>query len=72
MGTNCASYERSSDGSIWIFMSERKTPLDDETVRKMVKRAGEVAEFDFPVHLHMFRHACGYALTAKGTDTRTI
>ncbi len=25
--------KRSSDGSIWIFMSERKTPLDDDTVR---------------------------------------
>lgn len=53
-------------------MSERKTLLDDDTVRKMVKRAGEVVEFDFPVHPDMFRHACGYSLAAKGTDTRTI
>lgn len=64
--------KRDSSGQPWIFMSERGTPLNDDTVRKIVKRAGEVAEFDFPIHPHMLRHACGYALAAKGTDTRTI
>ena len=56
----------------WIFMSERKTPLTDEAVRHIVKRAGEVAGFDFPVHPHMMRHACGYYLVSKGYDTRLI
>lgn len=64
--------KRESNGQPWIFMSERGTPLNDDTVRKIVKRAGEVAEFDFPIHPHMLRHACGYALAAKGRDTRTI
>ena len=26
----------------------------------------------FPVHPHMLRHACGFALANKGVDTRTI
>lgn len=64
--------KRASNGQPWIFMSERGTPLNDDTVRKIVKRAGEVAGFDFPIHPHMLRHACGYALAAKGTDTRAI
>jgi site-specific recombinase XerD len=25
-----------------------------------------------PVHFHMLRHSCGYALANKGTDTRAI
>jgi site-specific recombinase XerD len=30
------------------------------------------AGFAFPVHAHMLRHACGYALADKGIDTRTL
>ena len=35
-------------------------------------RAGEVAEFDFPIHPHMLRHATGYKLANDGHDTRAI
>jgi site-specific recombinase XerD len=28
--------------------------------------------FAFPVHAHMLRHACGYALANGGHDTRRI
>jgi site-specific recombinase XerD len=42
------------------------------TVNKLVERAGRLAEFEFPVHPHMLRHACGYFLANKGIDTRTI
>lgn len=31
-----------------------------------------VGSFDFPVHAHLLRHACGYYLANKGIDTRTI
>ena len=58
--------------SPWIFMSERGAPLTDHTVRKIVSRAGEVAQFDFPIHPHMLRHSCGYYLASKGYDTRLI
>jgi integrase len=30
------------------------------------------AGFDFPVHAHMLRHGCGYALANAGHDTRAI
>jgi integrase len=37
----------------WIFISERRAPLTDHTVRKIVTRAGELAGFEFPIHPHM-------------------
>jgi type 1 fimbriae regulatory protein FimB len=30
------------------------------------------AKLPFPVHAYMLRHACGFALANKGTDTRTL
>jgi site-specific recombinase XerD len=38
----------------------------------LIKRLGESAGFDFPVHFHMLRHGCGYALANAGHDTRAI
>jgi site-specific recombinase XerD len=38
----------------------------------MVSRAGEATALPFPVHPHMLRHACGFYLANKNTDTRTI
>ncbi len=58
--------------SPWLFISERKSPLTDHSVRKIVTRAGEIAGFNFPVHPHMLRHSCGYYLASKGWDTRLI
>jgi len=66
------AFKKKSDKSPWIFMSERGAPLTDDTVRRIVARAGELAEFDVPLHPHMLRHSCGYALAAKGVDTRRI
>ena len=31
-----------------------------------------VAAIAFPIHAHMLRHGCGYALANKGHDTRAI
>ena len=41
-------------------------------LQKMVERAGIEAKMPFKVHPHMLRHATGYALANKGTDTRTL
>jgi site-specific recombinase XerD len=38
----------------------------------MVERAGEAAGLKFKAHPHMLRHACGFALAAKGHDTRAL
>lgn len=56
----------------FMFVTERGGPLTRSTVNKLVERAGRNAEFEFPVHPHMLRHACGYYLANKGIDTRTI
>ena len=36
------------------------------------KRAGIEAKLPFKAHPHMLRHATGFALANKGTDTRTL
>ena len=58
--------------SPYIFVTERKSSLTTSTVRKLMARAGEVAELPFPVHPHMLRHGCGYKLANEGHDTRAI
>lgn len=46
----------------YVFVTERGGPLTADTVRKLVKRAGEVAGLPFPIHPQMLRHATGYEL----------
>lgn len=58
--------------SPYLFVTERRGPLSDSTVRKIVSRAGNVAGLGFPVHPHMLRHATGYKLANDGHDTRAI
>ena len=40
--------------------------------RKMIARLGVAADFGFPVHPHMLRHACGFKLANDGVDTRSL
>jgi len=56
----------------YVFSSERKAPLTDDAIRKIVVRAGVEAKLPFSVHPHMLRHACGYKLAQAGQDTRAI
>ena len=56
----------------FLFVTERGGPLTRSTVNKLVERGGREARFEFPIHPHMLRHACGYYLANKGVDTRTI
>lgn len=58
--------------SPFLFATERGGPLTRSAVNKLVERAGRQAGLEFPVHPHMLRHACGFALANKGVDTRTI
>jgi type 1 fimbriae regulatory protein FimB/type 1 fimbriae regulatory protein FimE len=40
-----------------------------------IERLGVAVKLPFPIHahmLHMLRHAAGYALAARGVDTRTL
>jgi len=56
----------------YIFETERGTPFTTDAVNRLMKRIGERAGFPFKVHIHMLRHACGYALANAGLDTRAI
>jgi type 1 fimbriae regulatory protein FimB/type 1 fimbriae regulatory protein FimE len=64
--------QREYPGSAYVFNGERHGPLTDSGVRKIVVRAGKAAGLEFPVHVHMLRHACGYKLANDGQDTRAI
>jgi type 1 fimbriae regulatory protein FimE len=55
-----------------VFLTERRAPMTTAGFRKMMGRIGETAEFPFPVHPHMLRHACGYKLANDGQDTRAV
>jgi integrase len=64
--------KRESIESPFVFVSERGSPFTTAGWRKMIARLGEAARFSFPVHPHMFRHACGYKLANQGEDTRAL
>jgi integrase len=58
--------------SPFIFVSERGAPFTVSGLQKMIERAGIEAKLPFKCHPHMLRHATGYVLANKGTDTRTL
>jgi type 1 fimbriae regulatory protein FimB/type 1 fimbriae regulatory protein FimE len=58
--------------SPYVFVSERGGPISAAGFRKQLSRWGEKAKLGFPVHPHMLRHACGYALANRGMDTRSL
>ncbi len=58
--------------SAFVFATERGGPFTSDAVNRLVKRIGQRAGFPFPVHAHMLRHGCGYALAGHGHDTRAV
>lgn len=56
----------------YVFVSERKAPLTEHVFRKVLKRAGEIADLNIKVHPHMLRHSTGFRLANKDVDTRSI
>ena len=56
-----------------LFVTERGGPFTTDAVNRLVKRLGDGEKlFGFPIHIHMLRHSCGYALANAGHDTRAI
>ncbi|TQI78928.1 type 1 fimbriae regulatory protein FimE [Serratia fonticola] len=55
-----------------VFISQRGTQLSRGQAWRIIKRAGELAGTTTHTHPHMLRHACGYELAERGTDTRLI
>jgi integrase len=58
--------------SPFVFVSMRDAPFSVSGFRRMVERACQDAGLGIKARPHMLRHACGYELANKGTDTRTI
>jgi type 1 fimbriae regulatory protein FimB/type 1 fimbriae regulatory protein FimE len=56
----------------YIFINERGQPFGRMGIGRMIERAGEAAGLPFPLHVHMLRHSTGYALAARGMDTRRL
>jgi site-specific recombinase XerD len=65
----CAKSGRKWD---YVFVNERGQPFGRMGIGRMIERAGEAAKLPFPVHVHMLRHSTGYALAARGMDTRRL
>jgi type 1 fimbriae regulatory protein FimB/type 1 fimbriae regulatory protein FimE len=63
--------QRDTFGS-YVFKSERGTPFTTDALNQHIKRLGAKTSIGFPIHVHMLRHACGYALANAGHDTRSI
>lgn len=58
--------------SPWLFISQRGEALSRQQIYNIIKRCGVLAGLNFPLHPHMLRHSCGFALANTGADTRLI
>jgi integrase len=56
----------------YVFTTERGTPFTPDAINRHMKAIGKRAKLPLPVHFHMLRHSCGYALANRGVDTRAI
>ena len=64
--------QREQGASPHVFTSERGGPMTPKSFHALFARIGLRAKLPFPVHPHMLRHACGYALANAGHDTRAL
>jgi integrase len=64
--------QREQEASPHVFSSERGGPMTPKSFHGLFARIGERAGLPFPVHPHMLRHGCGFALANAGHDTRAL
>src|SRR6516162_8451492 len=64
--------QREQEPGPHVFASERGGPMSPKSFGTLFARLGERAGMAFPIHPHMLRHACGYALANAGHDTRAL
>src|SRR2546421_589418 len=68
----CGAFSANRDRPPTSFMTERDGPMTPKAFHALFGRIGERAKMPFPVHPHMLRHGCGYALANAGHDTRAL
>jgi type 1 fimbriae regulatory protein FimB/type 1 fimbriae regulatory protein FimE len=73
-GLKLLQRQQEADGikCAYVFVNERGQPFGRMGIGRMIERAGEAAGLPFPTHVHMLRHSTGYALAARGMDTRRL
>ncbi len=74
-GLKLLQRQQQADGikGAYVFINERGQPFGRMGMGRMIERAGEAAGLPFPVHVHnILRHSTGYALAARGMDTRRL
>jgi integrase len=64
--------QREQGASLHVFMTERGAPMTPKAFHALFGRIGARAKMPFPIHPHMLRHGCGYALANAGHDTRSL
>ncbi|MGU5952320.1 tyrosine-type DNA invertase, partial [Klebsiella pneumoniae] len=55
-----------------VFLSSRGCKLSRQQAYRIIRDVGKEAGTVTHTHPHMLRHACGYELAERGTDTRLI
>jgi Phage integrase family len=53
-------------------LTERDGPMTPKAFHALFGRIEARTKMPFPVHPHMLRHGCGYALANAGHDTRAL
>src|SRR5262245_55470552 len=54
------------------LITNDQVELTPKAFHALFGRIGARAKMQFPVHPHMLRHGCGYALANAGHDTRAL
>jgi type 1 fimbriae regulatory protein FimB len=72
LGELWRTYAKKGIKTAYVFVNERGAPFGRMGIGRMIERAGEAGGLRFQVHVHMLRHSTGYALAAKGMDTRRL
>jgi len=66
-----ANWMTAQDADV-VFISRRGGRLSRQQAHRIIQRSGVLAGTSTATHPHMLRHACGYELAERGTDTRLI
>lgn len=61
-----------SEDNRFVFMTERKTPMNAQGFFRLMSRLGQAAGYSFKLHPHMLRHGAGYEMANKDISTRKI
>ena len=55
-----------------VFLTERDGPMTPKAFYALLSRIGARTKMPFPIHPHMLRHGCGYALANAGHELLDI